>query len=72
MAQGQRISHTGSWRWQVATGSDYWSAEHFRIFGYDPETDKPSYSLFMERIHPEDRLPFEELLNRAVRDKSDF
>ena len=26
----------------------------------------------MERIHPEDRAPFEELLNRAVRDKSDF
>jgi PAS domain S-box-containing protein len=72
LAQGQRISHTGSWRWQVATGAVYWSKEHFRVFGYDPETDVPSYSLFMERIHPEDRGPFEELLNRAVRDKSDF
>jgi PAS domain S-box-containing protein len=72
LAQGQRISHTGSWRWQVATGSVYWSKEHFRIFGYDPETDTPSYLLFMEGIHPEDRAPFEELLNRAVRDKSDF
>jgi PAS domain S-box-containing protein len=72
LAQGQSISHTGSWRWQVATDLLYWSTEHFRIFGYDPETDKPSYSLFMERIHPEDRAPFEELLHRAVRDKSDF
>jgi PAS domain S-box-containing protein len=72
LAQGQRISHTGSWRWRVATGSVYWSEEHFRIFGFDPENDTPSYSLFMERIHPEDRAPFEELLNRAVRDKSDF
>ena len=26
----------------------------------------------MERIHPEDRFSFEEILNRAVRDKSDF
>jgi PAS domain S-box-containing protein len=72
LAQGQRISHTGSWRWQVAAGSLFWSEEHFRIFGYDPEADTSSYSLFMERIHPEDRGPFEELLNRAVRDKSDF
>ena len=32
----------------------------------------PSYSLFMERIHPEDRFSFEEILNRAVRDKNDF
>jgi PAS domain S-box-containing protein len=72
LAQGQRISHTGSWGWQVATGAIYWSKEHFRIFEFNPETDKPSYSLFMERIHPEDRASFEELLNRAVRDKSDF
>jgi len=72
LAQGERISHTGSWRWQVATGAVYWSKEHFRVFGYDPETDSPSHSLFMERIHPEDRGPFEELLNRAVQDKSDF
>jgi PAS domain S-box-containing protein len=72
LAQGQRISHTGSWGWHVATGSLYWSEEHYRIFNYDPETTTPSYSLFMERIHPEDRLSFEETLNRAVRDKSDF
>jgi predicted ATPase/signal transduction histidine kinase/PAS domain-containing protein len=72
LAQGQRISHTGSWGWQVSTGAVYWSEEHFRIFEFDPRTDNPSYSLFMERIHPEDRSPFEELLNRAVRDQRDF
>jgi len=42
LAQGQRISQTGSWGWQVATSAIYWSKEHFRIFEYDPETDKPS------------------------------
>ncbi|HET9374206.1 MAG TPA: PAS domain S-box protein, partial [Chthoniobacterales bacterium] len=72
LTQGERIGHTGSWGWHVGTGLVYWSKEHFRIFGYDPETTMPSYSLFMERIHPEDRFSFEEVLNRAVRDKSDF
>src|SRR6202011_2140219 len=72
LAQGERIGHTASWGWHVATGLIYWSKEHFRIFDYDPETTKPSYSLFMERIHPEDRFSFEEILNRAVRDKSDY
>jgi len=72
LAQGERIGHTGSWGWRVATGLVYWSKEHFRIFDYDPETAKPSYSLLMERIHPEDRSSFEEILNRAVRDKKDF
>ncbi len=72
LAQGERIGHTGSWGWQVATGLIYWSKEHFRIFDYDPETTLPSYSLFMDRIHPEDRFSLEEILNRAVRDKRDF
>jgi PAS domain S-box-containing protein len=72
LAQGQRISQTGSWGWHVATGALYWSEEHYRIFDYDPEITTLSYSLFMERIHPEDRVSLEETLNRAVRDKSDF
>jgi PAS domain S-box-containing protein len=72
LAQGQLISHTGSWRWQVVSGAVSWSKEHFRIFGYDPETVLPSYSRFMERIHPEDRAAFEAVLNRAVRDQRDF
>jgi PAS domain S-box-containing protein len=72
LAQGQRISHTGSWGCHVSTGEIYWSEEHLRIFEFDPESDKPSYSLFMARIHPEDRGRLEELLRRAVRDKSDF
>jgi PAS domain S-box-containing protein len=72
LTQGERIGHTGSWGWHVGTGLLYWSKEHFRIFDYDPETTKPSYSLFLERIHPEDRFSFEEILNRAVRDKSNF
>src|SRR5258708_26956509 len=72
LAQGERIGHTGSWGWHVATGLVYWSKEHFRIFDYDPQTTMPSYSLFTERIHPEDRFSFEEILNRAVRDKSGF
>src|SRR4029077_21080582 len=50
----------------------YWSKEHFRVFDYDQEHTKHSYSLFMERIHTEDRFSIEEILNRAVRDKSDI
>jgi signal transduction histidine kinase/PAS domain-containing protein len=72
LAQGERISHTGSWGWHVTTGLVYWSKEHFRIFDYDPETVRPSYSLLMERVHPEDRPSFEQILNRAVTDNSDF
>ncbi|MBV9643763.1 MAG: AAA family ATPase [Verrucomicrobia bacterium] len=72
LAQGQKISRTGSWGWHVSSGEVYWSKEHFRIFDYDPETTKPSFVLFMGRVHPEDRAQFEQVLERAVREKSDF
>ncbi len=72
LAEGQRISRTGSWAWNVTTGEVSWSAEHFRIFGLDPNVTTPSYSVFADGIHPEDRAAFEDILQRAVRDGSDF
>src|SRR4030095_14880735 len=72
LAEGQRISHTGSWGWNIATGELFWSQEHFRIFGFDPESAKPSYSMFLERIHPKDRAFVEQTVDRAVREGSDL
>ncbi len=72
LAEGQRISRTGSWAWNVTTGEVSWSAEHFRIFGLDSETARPSYAVFVNRIHPEDRPAFEDMLENAVREGSNF
>ena len=30
LAEAQRISHTGNWRWNVRTGAVQWSAQHYR------------------------------------------
>jgi PAS domain S-box-containing protein len=72
LAEGQRISHTGSWGWNVATGELFWSQEHFRIFGFDPETAKPAYPMFLERIDPNDRTFVEQTIDRAIRERSDL
>jgi PAS domain S-box-containing protein len=72
LTEGQRISHTGSWSWIVSSGKVAWSQEHFRIFGYDPQKTHPSYQLFLETVHPEDRSTIEQNLDRAVREKSGF
>jgi PAS domain S-box-containing protein len=72
LAEGEKISHTASWAWNVATGEAYWSQEHFRIFGFDPEKAMPSYRMFLQRIHPEDRRRAEQTIERAVRERSDF
>jgi PAS domain S-box-containing protein len=72
LAEGEKISHTASWAWNVATGEAYWSKEHFRIFGFDPEKVMPSYRMFLQRIHPEDRRRAEQTIDRAVRERTDF
>jgi PAS domain S-box-containing protein len=56
-SEGQRLSHTGSWAWIVASQELVWSEEHCRLLGYDPATTRPTLELFWQRVHPED-LPW--------------
>jgi predicted ATPase/signal transduction histidine kinase/GAF domain-containing protein len=72
LAEGQRISRTGSWRWNVKSGAVQWSAEHFRIFGMDPALEKPSYARYMEKIHPEDHFLVEQVLTQALQEQRAF
>lgn len=72
MAEAQRLSHTGSWYFNIDTGEYLWSKEDFAILGLDPEETTVSYPMFLERIHPEDRCRVDEIRSAAVRDKRDF
>src|SRR5438045_7364357 len=72
LTEGQRISHTGSWSWNVSSGKVAWSEEHFRIFGFDPDKTDPSFQLFLETVHPKDRSFIERSLNEAVRQRTGF
>jgi PAS domain S-box-containing protein len=72
LADGQRISHTGTWGWNLSTGKLVWSEEHFRIFGFDPEKTEPSFQLFLETVHPQDRSFIQEGFDQAIREQSGF
>jgi PAS domain S-box-containing protein len=53
--RAMEIAHVGCWEWNIQDGSAIWSDEQFRIFGYDPGEVNPSYQLFIESVHPDDR-----------------
>jgi PAS domain S-box-containing protein len=72
LAEGQRLSHTGSWGWNTSTGKVTWSQEHFRILGLDPQSTNPSLEVFWERVHPDDRISVQRAFESAIRDKRDF
>ena len=72
LAEGQRISHTGSWSWNISSGKLTWSDEHFRIFGVDPQQTEPTFGLLQSRVHLEERALVQRTLERAILEGSSF
>ncbi len=71
LAEGQRLSKTGSFGWKVSTGELFWSEETYRIYQYDP-TMKPTIAMVMQRVHPEEVHLVEKTCQRAARDGKDY
>lgn len=72
LAEGQRITHTGSWVWNPTTAQLAWSTEHFRICGVDPATFTPTPETGYLLIHPEDRAATVEAFERAIHECANF
>lgn len=56
------VGKVGTWDWNPVTGELIWNDEAFRTMGLTPGAVSPSYELFLELVHQDDR----ELLNSAV------
>jgi PAS domain S-box-containing protein len=72
LAQGQRLSHTGSWAEQIGTGDVFWSAETCRIFGLDAEHAPLDRQEIRRLIHPDDRDRFAKVVEAAERERRGF
>jgi PAS domain S-box-containing protein len=55
LAEGQRLTKTGSWILDYKTGNTDWSVETCRIFGFPDPPPSPHYSEFRARVRTEDR-----------------
>src|ERR1700730_15018351 len=84
LAEAQKLTHTGSWAAQVSLKGNvnwsenvdwsnvYWSKEMYRIFGFDPDPTPPSAIEVFRRLHPEDAPNHPRMVERAIRDGTDF
>jgi len=70
LAEAQRLSHTGSFGWNVSDGELVWSDEMFRIFDYD-RTVKPTAKLILQRTHPDDVALVRHLIDRISHGATD-
>jgi PAS domain S-box-containing protein len=71
LAEAQRLSHTGSFGWNVQSGQNYWSDETYRIFEF-ARTIQANVKLVFERVHPEDVAMVRGIIERASQDGKDF
>lgn len=71
LVEAQRVSRTGSFFWNVATGERVGSQEFFRILGFE-EPHSVTFEMVLQRAHPEDRAFVEGAFERASRDGKDL
>jgi len=73
LAEAQKLTHTGSYAYDGRTNTfPYWSEEHFRIWGFDPQQGPPDGETLLQRVHPEDREMVRELSVKAMRERSGY
>jgi len=71
LAEGQRLSGTGSFFWCVATDEITWSEQLYRIFEFD-EHLPVTLERIGSRVYPDDLPLLQDMIERARRAASDF
>lgn len=66
------IGKVAMWDWNVESGELIWSDEHFRIEGYDVGEVVPTYELWAQRVHPDDRAGCDEKVAQAMESGEDY
>ena len=72
LAAAQRIAHIGSWHWDVQANTARWSDETFRIFGLTPGKLEDHRQVFLELVHPADRMRVDRALSEALDGTRDY
>ena len=70
LAEGQRLSKTGSFTWDALADEHDWSPEISRIFGFDPDA-RLTMPMIQAAIHPDDMTEVAQLIGGAT-DGRDF
>ena len=71
LAEAQKLSHTGSFAWDISSGKIYWSQETFRIFELEAPAE-PTLERIVDRSHPEDRALVRGIIERVTQERKDF
>jgi len=66
LEKAQQIGRLGSWEWDYLEDELHWSAESYRLFGFEPFEVRMNYEKYMAMVHPEDSEEFAETLDEVM------
>jgi PAS domain S-box-containing protein len=74
LLEAERIGHTGSWEYDVATDTASWSNNMFRLFDVDPElSTELVFKHFVDNlVHPDDRAEVLSIFSDALLGKRPY
>lgn len=52
LKEAQKMSHTGSWEWNIKSNKAIWSDELYSIYGYD-KNKEPDPQILIDQCHPD-------------------
>ncbi|MGA9570733.1 MAG: PAS domain S-box protein [Candidatus Acidiferrales bacterium] len=67
LTEAQRLAEFGSWQWDPSTDAVTWSAELYRIAGYDPTLSAPSFKDHDRFFTPESWARLNQSVEAAIR-----
>lgn len=70
--EAMSIAKLGYWELDLLKGELEWSDEIFKMFNMDPNETKPSYGLFLNVIHPEDRAKVDAAYSESLKNRSPY
>ena len=56
----------GIWEWEIESKNVYWSPHVFDQLGYKPHELRPSFQVFLSRVHPDDREQTQSAIQRSL------
>lgn len=51
----QQLANMGDYDWHIASDTNRWSDQLFRIYGHAPQSFAPTYDSFLSMVHPDDQ-----------------
>lgn len=70
--QALQIGQIASWEFIPKDSTLNWSSEGYRLFGLKPEMPAPTFTEYLEMIHPDDKDKFMSVYHDAVNSPSQF